>query len=225
MASCPIASMSSLCQPTAALRNVIVTQRLVCPVPRVWAKTHQRLLAEWKRRGEQSDPPPIPLILAGWNFSSDYEKNHRWRQMEDWARAHDCQHLIPVLSEADGHFVAEFSSDNGVPDYLLSNSEPKRRPLPAEAEDALATLLQRWDYVAGSDLHRISKPLMFSGRKKRNLRVSVEPGHEAPWGTWRALDPAPSKRVAFTLLRKRINEVIGPHQVDHIMFIERALRR
>jgi len=41
--------------------------------------------------------PPIPLILAGWNFSEDWQKKERWLNTLSWAKEMHCDFLIPEL--------------------------------------------------------------------------------------------------------------------------------
>lgn len=49
-------------------------------------------------------PPPIPLILAGWNFSNDYEKKSRWKETVNWANGHDCADLISGLKDNEFYY-------------------------------------------------------------------------------------------------------------------------
>ncbi len=57
----------------------------ICPLPPDWALIYQRL-SELARIADQSiPPPPKPLILAGWAYSNDLEKQARWRETVEWA--------------------------------------------------------------------------------------------------------------------------------------------
>lgn len=49
--------------------------------------------------------PPIPLILAGWAFSSDHEKKQRWDATVKYAITHNCKHLIDDLDEESFYFA------------------------------------------------------------------------------------------------------------------------
>lgn len=81
----------------------------VCPQPQKWNEIHQSLKTAWEQAGSQSDVPPIPLILNGWVFSSDFEKKQRWQNTIAWAQQHDCSGLIPELTEDERYFVAELN--------------------------------------------------------------------------------------------------------------------
>lgn len=104
---------------------------------------------------------------------------------------------------------------------LPGSGESKRKPTAEEYQVAFERLRAQWDQVAGPDLARISAPFMFAGDKRRNLVVAVEAGQHAPWGTWTELSSDEGMRRTFTQFRKRVNEAIAPHQVDHVTFRER----
>ena len=44
---------------------------------------------------QQTEKPPVPLILAGWNFSEDWQKKDRWLEIIKWANDNGCSDLIP----------------------------------------------------------------------------------------------------------------------------------
>lgn len=71
----------------------------VCPKPRIWHEVHSRLIRAWKDAGKKPPKPPVPLILAGWNFSSDQEKGERWKQTIEWARSAGLEGEVPTLTE------------------------------------------------------------------------------------------------------------------------------
>jgi hypothetical protein len=71
----------------------------ICPTPVLWAPLHQTLIAHAKTN--HLPPPPMPLILAGWNFSSDEEKKARWLETVSWCESHQCVHLLASLKDAD----------------------------------------------------------------------------------------------------------------------------
>jgi hypothetical protein len=68
------------------------SEQRVCPLPRYWADFWE-LLPDRRREGA-GWIPPLPLILAGWSFSSDQEKARRLRDHILWAADHG------ALSEA-----------------------------------------------------------------------------------------------------------------------------
>jgi hypothetical protein len=72
-----------------------------CPQPGPWNDIHQTLTDFHQRSCRDSQPPPIPLILAGWAYSSDEEKTARWKATIAWAAGHGASHLIPPLAKAD----------------------------------------------------------------------------------------------------------------------------
>lgn len=74
----------------------------LCPMPQAW-QAFQRYLSTWERPA--SGRPPIPLILAGWNFSSDADKRERLDAQIRWAQANE------VLPEA-ARFLARLSGSD-----------------------------------------------------------------------------------------------------------------
>lgn len=78
----------------------------ICPQLLIWHEIHQKLQNFWKiELHKVGNPPPKPLILAGWNYSGDYEKAMRWKQKETWALDRNCSHLIPPFSENQIYWV------------------------------------------------------------------------------------------------------------------------
>ena len=78
--------------------------RLICPNPGTWAEIHKLLVAEAKLIPD-ADPPPKALILAGWSFSSDTEKEIRWKSTIRWAENHNLTHLLIDIPENDMYYV------------------------------------------------------------------------------------------------------------------------
>ena len=72
----------------------------VCPLPPTWALIHQRLVAHWEHDTRGLPEPPVPLILAAWNFTSDQEKAESWAATRRWAAAYGCD--PSVIGVADG---------------------------------------------------------------------------------------------------------------------------
>jgi len=104
-------------------------------------------------------------------------------------------------------------------------SEPPRDGQPrlttAEYQDALGKLRAAWREVMGEPLANITEPYMFSGRKRRQLVVVVRGTGLPPWGSWQAFSPIEAERRTFTEFRRRVNDAIAPHAVDHVVFWER----
>lgn len=83
----------------------MIERDYISPVPSVWHNIHLALLKYWELNLQRSvSKPPIPLILAGWNFSEDWEKKLRWTETLNWAKEHKCEHLITEFSPADKYF-------------------------------------------------------------------------------------------------------------------------
>jgi len=193
--------------------------KFISPIPRIWHDIHQRLEWYWiNKLYRKVSPPPTPMILGGWNFSSDYDKKRRWNETLEWANEHDCLDLISVLKEDEQYCVNEFS--DWVP-YQFSNwdEEPRNRPSDLYAEQCLKKLKKNWSDILDRNFGRYSTPLEFSGKKLRRLLVIYENGYMPPWGSWtdHLANGLPSK---FTELRKKVNSIIAPHEVDHIDFKE-----
>ena len=87
-----------------------------------------------------------------------------------------------------------------------------------EYQDALAKIRERWPEAIGGVLAAITEPWMFSGRKRRRLIVLVRGPGIAPWGTWHSLSAVEAERRTFTEFRRRVNDIIAPHGVDHVEF-------
>lgn len=103
---------------------------------------------------------------------------------------------------------------------LLWSREPRPIPSGDLIEAATAALCEGWARVAGPELAAVTRPLRFTGRKKRRLVVEADYGSPSPWGSWDRLGPEPGRR-SFTALRRAVNELIAPHEVDHIEFTPR----
>ena len=193
----------------------------VCPLPRVWHDIHMALCHAWQESGEPGEPPPVPLILAGWAFSNDVDKQNRWRATLRWAEEHGFSHLIPPLAERDSYRVNQLSNyeigPGGGPMYLPWRFEPATRPSPEGEAQAIQALRVNWPTIAGDALARATEPLALTGRKRRRLLVHVRADCTPPWGTWTHLAGGETRRT-FTLLRRAVNEAIAPLEVDHIDF-------
>jgi hypothetical protein len=74
--------------------------RRICPLPTVWNTLYEGLLRVAKERPDLPEPP-VPLILNGWVFSSDDEKEARWSDTVRWAESAGCTDAIQTLAAAD----------------------------------------------------------------------------------------------------------------------------
>lgn len=74
----------------------------ICPNPKVWHSLFEKLASY--AASHDLPLPPKPLILAGWNFSSDLEKQIRWQETIKWCQAHKCSELIDDINEAGWYF-------------------------------------------------------------------------------------------------------------------------
>lgn len=84
--------------------------KFVCPKPQSWLTVYDSLKAAWESAGCNDPSPPVPLILNGWIFSNDFDKNARWLDTIKWAVDHNVAHLIPELKADDKYEVREFSN-------------------------------------------------------------------------------------------------------------------
>lgn len=98
----------------------------ICPQSIPWHDIHQALTAFHREKCPDAPPPPIPLILAGWAYSSDEEKEARWQATIAWAATHGASHLIPDLTETDFYSPPIVISEplphvaNEIPDWACS---------------------------------------------------------------------------------------------------------
>jgi hypothetical protein len=196
--------------------------KFVCPLPSLWNEVYQRLHSAWLKDGSNGSPPPVPLILSGWAFSNDLEKKKRWESTVKWASERDFEDLIPEIEESQSHMVTKLSTyevgPEAGPTYLKRDSPPKTTPSAEEAESALHLLITNWKEIAGLELASHTKPLKFTGKRRRRLLVLADPKYIPPWGSWSELKPGHGRR-SFTRLRKRVNEIINPLMVDHVDFM------
>jgi hypothetical protein len=81
-------------------------KQFVCPLPNVWAALHGRLHKAWRKGPDTAAPrPPLPLILGGWAYSSDAEKQECWVETVRWAERYGFSRLIPALREEETYWV------------------------------------------------------------------------------------------------------------------------
>ncbi len=189
----------------------------ICPKPQIWNEIYQLLFRAWESSGMDVARPPVPLILNGWVYSSDWEKKLRWEDTIRWAEDNRLGRLIPILRDEDKYLVEEYSSYRGpILGEQIHNSKPSHSP--TEIASALKNLQDNWVAIVGADLAQVTRPKRFKGRKKRRLIVSVtDSNFRPPWGSWYSLS---EDRRAFTRFRKAINDAIHPLEVDQIDFVQ-----
>jgi hypothetical protein len=194
---------------------------VVCPLPQHWNAIYLTLLKA-ATAGAELPPPPKPLILGGWAYSSDAEKQNRWLSTLQWAQKWGFQELIPELSTDMMYMTAVLSDVEIGPGYgpmhLPWNFEPRPTITAAEAEQHLQTICAQWDRIADGVVQRCTRPVRLTGAKYRRLVCEILSNEPAPWGLWDRLEKGPHRR-SFTELRKAVNVSIAPHMVDHIDFV------
>lgn len=91
-----------------------MSKEFVCPKPNRWHQIYQDLVQNYNcatstmhepegSRINKEGGPPIPLILNGWVYSTDFDKMQQWKKTIEWADKHDLLHLIEVREE-DKHY-------------------------------------------------------------------------------------------------------------------------
>jgi len=194
----------------------------VCPMPDTWNKVFMDLLSAWKQNPRGKGPPPTPLILGGWNFSGDFEKNAVWEATKQWANEMDLSHLIPELTDKQSYFVSSMQSYSCPSEFW--NYNPREKPEKEAIDNAIEKLKADWVSIVGSKLAEITTPVCFTGKKSRRLLVSANFDTNPPWGTW-SKKSAGEEGKAFTVFRRDINEAISPMEIDHIDFIDSKNRK
>lgn len=180
-----------------------------------------RLRNAWQAGGCRGSEPPIPLILSGWQFSSDQDKQQRWQATLQWASERDLSNLIPEFKPDELYFTECLTTSYPEQHYRSDRYAVRERPSDEALSAALEVLKRDWRIIAGAELANVSEPSSFTGSKFRRLLVRVHSEYKPPWGTWDTLLNGP-EREAFTTFRKAINDAIAPVCVDHIDFDIRA---
>lgn len=81
-----VAGVRAVLDPLSALLAYVDEEPRVCPKPQIWNRLFD-LLPE-KRRVGNGWEPPLPLILAAWENTSDLEKRERFHLHIRWAADH-----------------------------------------------------------------------------------------------------------------------------------------
>ena len=105
-------------------------------------------------------------------------------------------------------------------DYGFGDSSESKKPTPSRetVANALEVLKVRWAEIVGAELGPITRPLRFTGRRKRKLLVWADINGVPPWDSWTTLPTLLATRRRFTQFRAAVNGAIAPMQVDHIEF-------
>jgi hypothetical protein len=195
----------------------------ICPNPSRWNDVHKQLVNYAEAHSCRPSRPPAPLILAGWAYSNDTEKMHRWKETVDWASANGCAEIVKAVSDQDLYKVEEPTTYSigpmGGPCYRQWDTEAKVRPPEEELAKHFEYLSAHWVDVAGLDLSMVTRPVAFTGKKARRLLVQAEGEAIPPWGGWFDRSTEEAKRRTFTRFRSAVNKAIAPHEVDHIDFV------
>lgn len=191
----------------------------VSPQPNTWYAIYLRLKSQWEKDVSGGvSPPPMALLLSGWTMSNDQDKLERWQTTLKWASESGYSHLIPALQAHEQYLVSELSDYR--PFYHESKTIPAAiKPSKEEVRQALTKLNEGWSNILDENFGRNTVPVSFSGKKARQLWVSIKSGYLPPWGSWtdHLANGRPSK---FSALRKQVNSIIAPLDVDHIVFKE-----
>ena len=191
----------------------------ICPNPTEWHRVYERLLSFAHKNN--CIAPPRPLILSGWWYTNDTEKQNRWSDTVAWANNNRCSELTDLPDDAF-YSVVEPSTYTigpmGGPMFREWDYEEKPVQEQRQLDEMLERLLTDWAETIGGELGACTRPIAFSGAKSRRLIVAYAPGTVPPWGDWTCLSSIESKRRTFTAFRTVVNAILAPHEVDHIDF-------
>ena len=71
-----------------------------CPLPIKWNEIYKLIL-----KNNIENKPPIPLILNGWVYSNDYEKEDRWKNTVEWLmNNYKEENILPLLNENEKYY-------------------------------------------------------------------------------------------------------------------------
>lgn len=88
--------------------GIVLNLNYICPMPMDWNNICERLELEFRKTHEIPNLEglnlwkhiglPIPLILNGWVYSTDTDKQIRWRETIKWAES---KGLLWVIEQSD----------------------------------------------------------------------------------------------------------------------------
>jgi hypothetical protein len=189
----------------------------VCPMPRVWVRIHTQLKEYWQKNNCMGSEPPKPLFLSAWSFSSDIDKQECWEATIQWAKDRDLAESC-IISEEQGYYVHELNTHRYGENWNLEPQDPAQKPDHELITEKLAKLKDDWNSIAGIEIAAHTRPVRFSGKKRRRLVISKdESDFNPPWGSWWTIKS--HRKEAFSLFRRAVNKAIDPHHIDHIDFI------
>lgn len=195
----------------------------ICPNPQVWHAVSRRIDEYSRSHPCTPSRPPVPLILAGWAYSNDIEKLRRWEETVEWATSNGCEDLVSGIPDRDFYSVSNPTTyqvgPGGGPMYRSWDFEAKPCPSPDQLERCMDTLTSRWLEIAGREIGSATRPVGFSGKKRRRLLVWADSKTRPPWGEWSKRSEEEVQHRTFTRFRTAVNDAIAPHEVDHVDFI------
>ena len=165
-----------------------------------------------------AEQPGPDLRRWGRPYSDDGIGRIPWPEMLENIAAFDEQQLA---DQARARFLAANfvgGGRNWDGTFGYSMEAPKTPPDPAIVAIGLEILKDRWPQIAGPELAAMTRPLGFTGRRKRKLLVWADTKTTPPWGSWTKLSIRLPERRKFTIFRNAVNAAIAPMQVDHIEF-------
>lgn len=93
-----VAAVRAVMNGLNALLSYVTEERRICPQPQVWRRLFD-LLPD-KRRAGNGWEPPLPLILAAWDHTSDLEKRERFLLHIRWAADHGALEQVNLFIKA-----------------------------------------------------------------------------------------------------------------------------
>jgi|LSQX01.3.fsa_nt_gb hypothetical protein len=196
---------------------------LVCPKPLFWNNIYKELKAFAGHNFCTPSSPPVPLILSGWVFTNDSEKQKRWQKTIEWAKANGCSYIVDNIPEENFYYAYELLTcdigPTGGSCYRPWDFECKPKHSEKERLSALEHLRANWIETVGNEMGNRMYPKSITGVKGRRLLVYADNTYIPPWGTWDELSFNKAMRITFTNFRAAINKAIAPYEVDHIDFI------
>ena len=187
-----------------------------CPQPHIWSEVYKVLHDAWKSGGCVGEPPPTPIILSGWWYTPALAKIIAWEATVRWAAERSLSHLIPEFTHDEWASVSDAAGVD-TPEYSeYRYHDPSPRPSKELLATSLEQLKRAWPLVAEA-FAGSTTPTAFTGRKGRRLLVDADFTIKPPWGSWTEL----VVRKPFRDFRRRVNEAISPHSVDHVDFRRR----